>query len=89
MPLDIDDVAAPDGIAVPRWDRNNPFWEAVMSEIFTIGLDLTKNVFQVHGADGAGQAVLCKKLGREQVLAFFSQLTPCVIAMEACGGAHF
>ncbi|MGB8716583.1 MAG: IS110 family transposase [Rhodanobacteraceae bacterium] len=60
-----------------------------MSEIITVGLDLAKNVFQVHGADGAGRAVLRKKLRREQVLAFFSQLRPCVVAMEACGGAHF
>ena len=60
-----------------------------MSEIITVGLDLAKNVFQVHGADGAGQAVLRKKLRRAQVLAFFSQLPRCVVAMEACGGAHF
>ncbi len=60
-----------------------------MSEITTVGLDLAKNVFQVHGADGAGRAILRKKLRRDQVLAFFSQLQPCVVAMEACGGAHF
>jgi transposase len=60
-----------------------------MSEIITVGLDLAKNVFQVHGADGAGRAVLRKKLRRAQVLEFFSQLPLCVVAMEACGGAHF
>lgn len=60
-----------------------------MSEITTVGLDLAKNAFQVHGADGAGSAVLRKKLRRDQVLAFFCQLPPCVVAMEACGGAHF
>lgn len=60
-----------------------------MSEITTIGLDLAKNVFQVHGADGTGRAVLRKKLLRVQVLEFFSQLPPCVVAMEACGGSHF
>jgi len=60
-----------------------------MSEIITVGLDLAKNVFQVHGADGAGRAVLRKKLRRAQVLEFFSQLPSCVVAMEACGGAHF
>ncbi len=60
-----------------------------MSEILTVGLDLAKNVFQVHGADGAGHAVLRKKLRRAQVLDFFSKLPPCVVAMEACGGAHF
>lgn len=60
-----------------------------MSEITTVGLDLAKNVFQVHGADGTGRAVLRKKLRRAQVLEFFSQLPSCVVAMEACGGAHF
>jgi transposase len=60
-----------------------------MSEIITVGIDLAKNVFQVHGADGAGRAVLRKKLRRTQVLEFFGQLPPCVVAMEACGGAHF
>ena len=60
-----------------------------MSEIITVGLDLAKNVFQVHGADGSGRAVLRKKLRRAQVLEFFAQLTSCVVAMEACGGAHY
>jgi transposase len=60
-----------------------------MSEIITVGLDLAKNVFQVHGADGAGRSVLRKTLRRGQVLAFFTGLQPCVVAMEACGGAHF
>jgi transposase len=59
-----------------------------MSDITTVGLDLAKNVFQVHRADGAGQGVLRKKLRRTQVWAFFSQLPRCVVAMEACGGAH-
>lgn len=60
-----------------------------MSEIITVGLDLAKNVFQVHEADGTGLAVLRKRLRRAQVLEFFSQLPSCVVAMEACGGAHF
>ena len=60
-----------------------------MSEITTVGLDLAKNVFQVHGADASGRTELRKKLRRDQVLAFFSQLQPCIVAMEACGGAHF
>ena len=60
-----------------------------MSEITTIGLDLAKNVFQLHGADQSGKAVLRKKLRRDQVLAFLSTLPPCVVAMEACGGSHF
>lgn len=60
-----------------------------MSEIITVGRDLAKNVFQVHGADGLGRTVLRKKLRRMQVLAFFGQLPSCVVAMEACGGAHY
>ncbi|ARC37812.1 IS110 family transposase [Paracoccus yeei] len=60
-----------------------------MSEITTVGLDLAKNVFQLHGADARGGALLRKKLRRAQVLAFFATLPPCVVAMEACGGAHF
>lgn len=60
-----------------------------MSEITTVGLDLAKNVLQAHGADASGRAVLRKKLRRDQVLSFFSQLPRCVVAMEACGGAHF
>ena len=58
-----------------------------MSEITTVGLDLAKNVFQVHGADASGRTELRKKLRRDQVQAFFSQLQPCVVAMKACGGA--
>ena len=57
-----------------------------MSESIPVGLDLAKNVFQVHGADAAGRAVLRKKLRRTQVLEFFSRLPSCVVAMEACGG---
>lgn len=59
-----------------------------MPEIVTVGLDLAQTVFQVHGADASGRTELCKKLRRDQVLAFLSQLQPCVVAMEACGGAH-
>ncbi len=60
-----------------------------MAEITTVGLDLAKNVFQAHGADISGQAVLRKKLRRDQVLGLFAQLPACVVAIEACGGAHF
>lgn len=60
-----------------------------MSEIITVGLDLAKNVFQAHDADASGQAVLRKKLRRDQVLAFFSQLQPHVVAVAACGCSHF
>ena len=60
-----------------------------MGEISTIGLDIAKSVFQVHGADAAGAPVLRKKLSRAKLLAFFAALPRCVVAMEACGGAHF
>ncbi len=60
-----------------------------MTEITTIGLDLAKNVFQVHGANNAGRAVLRNKRRQARVLDFFSRLPSCVVAMEACGGAHF
>jgi transposase len=57
-------------------------------KVTTIGLDLAKNVFQVHGADAAGTPVLRKQLRRAQMAEFFAQQPPCVVAMEACGGAH-
>jgi transposase len=57
-------------------------------QITTIGLDLAKNVFQVHGANERGKTVLRKQLRREQVAAFFANLPSCLIGMEACGSAH-
>ena len=58
-------------------------------KITTVGIDLAKNVFQVHGVDERGKTVLKKQLKRQQVLGFFSNMPPCLIGMEACGGAHF
>lgn len=58
-------------------------------EITTIGIDLAKSVFQIHGVDSAGRAVLKKQLRRDQMLTFFVQVPPCLIGMEACGGSHF
>ena len=55
----------------------------------TIGIDLAKSVFQVHGADEKGKAVLKKQLKRAQMLPFFANLTTCRIGMEACGSAHY
>jgi len=57
--------------------------------ITTVGIDLAKLVFQVHGVDARGKVALRKQLKRSQVVAFFAQLAPCLIGMEACGGAHF
>src|SRR4051812_38798470 len=59
-----------------------------MGQVGTIGLDIAKHVFQAHGADGSGAVLFRKKLRRAQVLAFFAAQPPCVVAMEACGGAH-
>jgi transposase len=60
-----------------------------MSEVSTIGLDLAKTVFQVHGAGEDGAALVRKKLRREQMLPFFSTQPRCVVAMEACASAHY
>jgi transposase len=60
-----------------------------MNEITTIGLDLAKHVFQVHGVDANGTIVLRKRLRRAQVLAFFSRLPRCLIGLEACTTAHY
>ena len=58
-------------------------------KITTIGLDLAKNVFQVHGIDAAGEVVVRRALRRGQVLSFFSKLEPCLVGMEACGTSHY
>ena len=57
-------------------------------DITTIGLDLAKSVFQVHGVDERGITVLRKRLRRKDVLSFFVTLSPCVVGIEACGTAH-
>lgn len=59
-----------------------------MTNISTIGLDLAKNVFQVHGVDASGAAVLGRQLRRAAVEKFFAKLPPCLVGMEACGSAH-
>lgn len=57
-------------------------------KIMTVGIDLAKNVFQVHGIDEHGKAVLKKQLRRDQMSVFFVNLPPCLIGMEACGSIH-
>jgi transposase len=59
-----------------------------MEQITTIGLDLAKNVFQVHGVDAAGKVLVRKQLRRAEVLRFFAALPPCLVGIEACGTAH-
>lgn len=58
-------------------------------EVSIIGLDLAKTIFQVHGADASGAVVLRKQLRRNKLLEFFARQSPCLVAMEACGGAHY
>jgi transposase len=58
-------------------------------KIATVGLDISKQVFQVHAADSEGRAVLRKRLRRNQVAAFFANLPACLVGLEACGGSHY
>ncbi|MFK7161882.1 IS110 family transposase [Marinospirillum sp. MEB164] len=60
-----------------------------MNQISVVGLDLAKNVFQVHAVDQVGQVVTRKKLARSKVCQFFAQLPPCLIGLEACASAHY
>ena len=57
-------------------------------QVSTIGLDLAKNVFQVHGIDANEKVVVKKQLRRSQVIAFFEALPPCLVGMEACATAQ-
>ena len=59
-----------------------------MEEVSTIGLDLAKQVFQVHGANGSGVPLFNRKLRRAEVLRFFQKLPPCLVGMEACASSH-
>lgn len=59
-----------------------------MSELATVGIDLAKSVFQIHGVDENGRVLVRRQLRRGQLLAFFEKLPRCLIGMEACGGAH-
>src|SRR5271165_3107679 len=62
--------------------------EPGMQAITTIGLDIAKSVFQVHGIDGQGQVVFRRQLKRRYVLAFFQRLPPCLVGIEACASSH-
>ena len=59
-----------------------------MQTVTTIGFDIAKSVFQVHGVDAAGQVVVRRQLKRRYVLAFFEKLPPCLIGIEACASSH-
>jgi transposase len=58
-------------------------------DITTVGLDLAKHVFRVHGLDEAGKILVKRRLRRSQVMSFFASLRPCLVGMEACATAHF
>ena len=60
-----------------------------MEQVTTIGLDIAKHVFQVHGADAAGHVVFRKRVTRTKLLGFLAAQPPCIVAMEACAGAHY
>jgi transposase len=57
-------------------------------QVSTIGVDLAKNIFQMHGVDSAGNVVVTRQLRRKHVIEFFSKIPPCLVGMEACGTAH-
>ncbi len=59
-----------------------------MGEVITIGLDIAKSVFQVHGVDEAGTVVIRKRVSRSKMLEFFADLPPCLVGIEACPAAH-
>jgi transposase len=60
-----------------------------MGEVSTIGLDISKSAFQVHGVDDAGTVVMRKRINRSRVLQFFDDLSPCLVGLEACPSAHY
>src|SRR6516162_7171315 len=60
-----------------------------MGEVITLGLDIAKSVFQVHGVDHTGTVVMRKRIGRSKVLEFFAGLSPCLVGIEACPSAHY
>ena len=69
--------------------QNESSREGEKMDITTLGIDLAKNLFQVHGVDGQGRTVVQRQLRRAQLLTFVVQLRPCLVAMEACGSAHY
>ena len=60
-----------------------------MKTITTIGLDIAKSVFQIHGVDAGGQIVIRRQLKRRFVLSFFEKLPPCLVGIEACASSHY
>src|SRR5271154_5273177 len=83
-------MAPASGIEVPRCEGCQAFTskEPPVMQITTIGLDLAKSIFQVHGIDATGQVVVRKSLRRAQMLPFFAKLPSCLVGIEACGTSH-
>ncbi len=63
--------------------------ESTMNNIKTLGIDLAKNTFSLVGMNKHGKVVLRKTLSRKKLLPYIAQLNPCLIAIEACSGAHY
>jgi hypothetical protein len=68
------------------WSKS---WRLAMEAVATIGLDIAKSVFQVHGVDAVGAVVVRRRLTRGKVLPFFEKLPPCLVGLEACATAHY
>jgi len=60
-----------------------------MTDLELVGIDLAKNVFQLHGCSSAGEVLFRKQLRRNKLIPFIAELPPCMIAMEACSGSHY
>ena len=73
----------------PGWSTNHHNEERGRVRAWRLGIDLAKNLFRVHGVDGFGRTVVQRLLRRRQLLLFMAQLKPCLVGMEACGGAHY
>jgi transposase len=73
-------------MSVLLWPHDSE--EPIMQVITTIGLDIAKSVFQVHGVDAGGQVVMRRQLKRRYVLTFFQKLPPCLVGIEACASSH-
>ena len=84
------DAPTRNGIEVPKWKCLQPLEPegASAMKITTVGIDLAKNLFQVHAVDTEGRAVAQVRLRRAQVLDYFTKLPPCLVGMEACATAH-
>src|SRR5215472_8502864 len=79
----------PDGSVCQGDGVELPPKEASMEQATTIGVDIAKHVFQVHGADGTGRALFRKRITRVRLLSFLATQTRCVVVLEACAGAHY